>query len=27
VLPITDKAMTRFNIPLEEGVEMVFLGS
>lgn len=24
VLPITDKAMTRFNIPLEEGVEMVF---
>jgi len=26
VLPITDKAMTRFNIPLEEGVEMVFLG-
>jgi len=24
VLPITDAAMTRFNIPLEEGVEMVF---
>jgi len=24
VLPITDSAMTRFNIPLEEGVEMVF---
>jgi UDP-N-acetylglucosamine 4,6-dehydratase (inverting) len=24
VLPITDMAMTRFNIPLEEGVEMVF---
>jgi len=24
VLPITDLAMTRFNIPLEEGVEMVF---
>jgi nucleoside-diphosphate-sugar epimerase len=24
VLPITDTAMTRFNIPLEEGVEMVF---
>ena len=24
VLPITDKAMTRFNIPLEEGVEIVF---
>ena len=24
VLPITDEAMTRFNIPLEEGVEMVF---
>jgi len=23
-LPITDPAMTRFNIPLEEGVEMVF---
>jgi len=24
VLPITDMAMTRFNIPLEDGVEMVF---
>jgi len=24
VLPITDMGMTRFNIPLEEGVEMVF---
>ncbi|MSQ57474.1 MAG: UDP-N-acetylglucosamine 4,6-dehydratase (inverting) [Limnohabitans sp.] len=24
ILPITDSAMTRFNIPLEEGVEMVF---
>jgi FlaA1/EpsC-like NDP-sugar epimerase len=24
VLPITDTAMTRFNIPLDEGVEMVF---
>jgi len=24
ILPITDLAMTRFNIPLEEGVEMVF---
>jgi FlaA1/EpsC-like NDP-sugar epimerase len=24
ILPITDEAMTRFNIPLDEGVEMVF---
>jgi len=24
ILPVTDSAMTRFNIPLQEGVEMVF---